>query len=40
MALVALEAKEQELVTKQKVDPETAHAMVWETDDDALDSEE
>lgn len=37
---MTLEAQEQELVTKHKVDPETAHHMVWETDDDALDPEE
>ena len=39
MALHALEGKEQELVTVHKVDPETAHTMIWGTSDDALDEE-
>lgn len=39
MALAALEAKEQDLVVTHKVDPETAHRMVWDTDADLTNEE-
>lgn len=39
MALHALEGKEHDLVTKQKVEPDTAYEMVWGTDAD-LENEE
>lgn len=40
MALYALEAKEHDLVTTQKIDPDTAHRMIWQTDGADLDGEE
>lgn len=37
MALSELESQEHRLVTQRKIDPETAHRMVWETDADLED---